>query len=97
MTVRMATCEELASNREEVDRVHRLYWDLEKSATAVALLLPWFPGKAKKTKKRATKELYTLFSNYIDERRVAKVPSSDAIDVMIQEGIDNSDIIQVTN
>jgi hypothetical protein len=95
MTVRMATCNELASDLDQVNRIHSLYWDLEQTATAVALLLPWFPGKAKKTKKQATQELYILFSDYIEKRRAAEVPSSDAIDLMIQEGIDNSEIIQV--
>ena len=95
MTVRMASCDELAKNIEEIEKIQELYWILEKSATPTALLLPWFPGRAKKAKEVATRELYMKFNHYVDLRREAKVPTTDAIDILIGQGHSNPDIIQV--
>ena len=95
MTVRMASCDELAKNVEEIEKIQELYWILEKSATPTALLLPWFPGRAKKAKEVATRELYMKFNHYVDLRREAKVPTTDAIDILIGQGHSNPDIIQV--
>ena len=96
MTVRMASCDELARNTEEIEKIQELYWTLEKSATPIALLLPWFPGRAKKAKEVATRELYMKFNHYVDLRREAKVPTTDAIDILIGQGHSNPDIIQVS-
>ena len=96
MTVRMASCAELSSNSKEIEEIQRLYWDLERSATPTALLLPWFPGPAKKRKEQSTKELYTKIHDYVELRRNAAVPSSDAIDVLLEQGSPDAEIIQVS-
>jgi sterol 14-demethylase len=95
MTVRMATCEELAADLTSVQKLSELYWKLEKSATPVGLLLPWFPGTAKRDKNQATKGLYDMLSHYVNIRRTAEVPSPDAIDVLIGDGADNTIIVEV--
>jgi hypothetical protein len=94
MTVRMTTCDELATDARSVQIVNDLYWKLEKSSTAVSLLLPWFPGAAKKNKNQATKDLYDMLSHYVDLRRNA-VPNSNAIDVLIADGEDNPAVVGV--
>ncbi|KAF8816057.1 cytochrome P450 [Phlegmacium glaucopus] len=93
MTVRMATCAELSDNFKAIEEIQALYWTLEKSATPTALLLPWFPGPAKKRKEQATKDLFMKLHEYVDLRRNAAVPSSDAIDVLLAEGLSNVDIV----
>jgi len=95
MTVRMATCHELASDAISVQKMSDLYWKLEMSATPVALLLPWFPGTAKKNKIQATTDLYIMISHYVDVRRKAEVLGSDLIDVLIADGESNSNIVRV--
>jgi sterol 14-demethylase len=95
MTVRMATCEELATDVEKIQKMNDLYWTLEKNSTHMSLLLPWFPGTARKNKDEATKSLYTMLCHYVDLRRKAEVPSSDAIDILIADGDDNITIISV--
>ena len=95
MTVRMASCEELASDPRAVQRLGELYWMLEKSATPLCLLLPWFPSTAKKQKEQATQGLYDLLSHYVDVRRKDNVRNSDAIDVLIADGVDNDNIVGV--
>ncbi|KAF8890286.1 cytochrome P450 [Gymnopilus junonius] len=94
MTVRMATCDELANDVPTMNEMQRLYWVLEKSATPTALLLPWFPGPAKRRKEAATKELFTKLYTVVETRKAAEVPSSDAIDVLLGQGIPTEHIIQ---
>ncbi|PPQ80150.1 hypothetical protein CVT26_011784 [Gymnopilus dilepis] len=94
MTVRMASCSELANDIPTMNEIQRLYWILEKSATPTSLLLPWFPGPAKRRKEAATKELFTKLYAVVEGRRSAAVPSSDAIDVLIGQGLPNEHIIQ---
>lgn len=95
MTVRMATCRELSEDEEALSRLQHHYWILEKSATPAALLFPWFPGTAKRNKQAATKELYIMIHGYIETRRAATVPTSDTLDVLISEGMDDDCIISV--
>jgi cytochrome P450 len=94
MTVRMATCRELASDLPSLNKLQEHYWILEKSATPTALLLPWFPSPAKRAKDAATKALYVMLWDYIEERKNTAVPSSDAIDLLLGQGMSNDDIIQ---
>ena len=95
MTVRMAACRELAENKDDIERLTQHYWDLEKSATPVALLMPWFPGRAKKAQRNSTRALFTLIYKYVDLRRKASLPSSDAIDTLIAYGDNNEAIVGV--
>jgi sterol 14-demethylase len=90
----MASCTELAADFKTVEEIQELYWQLEKSATPTALLLPWFPGPAKKRKERVTKALYTKLHDYVELRKNADVPSSDAIDVLLAKGESTSEIVQ---
>jgi sterol 14-demethylase len=90
----MASCRELASDLPALTTFQQHYWILEKSATPTALLFPWFPGPAKRAKEASTKALFTTLWDYIEERKKAPVPSSDAIDLLLGMGINNQDIIQ---
>ena len=94
MTIRLASCRELASDLSSITEFQKHYWILEKSATPTALLFPWFPGPAKRAKEASTKALFTALWGYIEERRKASVLSLDAIDLMIGQGMDNGNIIQ---
>jgi sterol 14-demethylase len=92
----MASCAELADDFKAIEEIQDLYWQLEKSATPMALLLPWFPGPAKKTKERVTKDLYLKLCDYVELRKNAAVPSSDAIDVLLAKGVPQPEIVQVS-
>ena len=96
MTVRMASCSELAADLKAVEEIQGLYWQLEKSATPTALLLPWFPGPAKKRKERVTTALFTKLHDFVELRKNAAVPSSDSIDVLLAEGAPTTEIVEVS-
>lgn len=97
MTVRLATCRELAEDKEAISQLAHSYWELEKSATPFALLFPWFPCPAKRAKKEATQKLYDLLLKYVDLRRNATERTTDAIDVLIAGGDSNDAIIGVSD
>ena len=91
----MISCDELATDLKAIEEIQRLYWRLEKSTTPTTLLLPWFPGPAKKRKEQVTKDLYIKLHDYVELRKKAAVPSSDAIDVLLGQGVPNSEIVEV--
>ena len=96
MTVRMASCAELADDFKTVDEIQGLYLQIEKSTTPTAMLFPWFPGPAKKRKERVSKVLFTKLHDYVELRKNAAVPSSDSIDVLLGQGVPTSEIIEVS-
>ena len=97
MTVRMTSCAELAADPKMLEEIQGLYWQLEKSATPTALLLPWFPGPAKKRKERVTRALFTKLLDYVELRKNAAVPSSDSIDVLLGQGVPTTEIVEVSH
>lgn len=96
MTVRMTTCDVIASQPDLVQHIHDLYWTLEKSNTPISLLIPWLPTKAKKNKKQATTDLYNILEKYLAERREAAVSSANAFDILMIDGDSDQSIIEVS-
>jgi len=66
---------------------------MEKSSTAAAILLPWFPSRSKRINKRVTTDLYDLILKLVRDRRAAGAPTKDPIDVLIQIGDNDVDIV----
>jgi len=95
MTIRMATCSELAEDPAAIEELTRHYWNLEKSATPVALLLPWFNGSAKKLNKSSTTGLYTLLLKYLEDKRNGS-SAQDPMDIFIRDGMSDEVIIGVS-
>ncbi|KAF8879392.1 cytochrome P450 [Infundibulicybe gibba] len=93
MTLRMATSREATCDANVVRRLMHMYQVLQESATPTALLLPWLPSRAKRDKAMATQELYVMISGFVQQRRDDKVPSSDAIDVLLEQGLDDNMIM----
>jgi len=85
MTARVIACHNLAKNKSDLRKIRELFMTLQTSATPASLLLPWFPGSARKAKKQATTELYTMFYTYVENRRHAE-PTNDGIDLLIADG-----------
>ena len=91
----MATCRELATDMDAMARIQADYWMLEKSATPIALLLPWFPSTARKNNGIATKSLFTTLYGYVEMRRKADTRTSDAIDVLLSSGLTSEETVGV--
>lgn len=92
----MGTCEELSKDRKTIDKLAENYWTLEKSATPVAMLLPWFRGAAKKAQETSSLALYNLINHFVQLRRKASALTSDPIDSLIRDGNSDDAIISVS-
>ncbi|KAF9522380.1 cytochrome P450 [Crepidotus variabilis] len=95
MTIRMATCHELSQDPEMIEKLSKIYRDIESSATPMRLLLPWIPSPSKKLVGRATMELYLLFLKYVQANRAAGAETNDPIDILIRNGDDDNDIVEL--
>jgi hypothetical protein len=95
MTVRLASCRELSEDKEAIAQLAKSYLEVEENATPLTVLVPWFPGSAKRAKIKATKTLYKIFLSFIELRRNASVPNNDPIDLFISQGLSDDKIIAV--
>ena len=95
MTARMSTCRDLVANNADLKRLGGQFMTLKTSVTPISLMLPWFPGPARRTMKQANTEMYTMLYTYIETRRHAE-PTSDAIDVLIADGETTPSIVWVS-
>jgi len=96
LTIRMSTCRELSRDKATVEKMAGLYLTLERSVTPMAILLPWIPSPAKRMRKAATRELYNQVIMHVAARRAAGATTSDAIDVLIQNGVSDPIITDVS-
>lgn len=91
----MATCSELATDMDALSKLKDEYRVLETNATPTALLLSWFPSTAKRNKLIATKNLYQTMRPYVEKRKGATTPSSDAIDFLLSKELTTDEVIEV--
>jgi hypothetical protein len=94
MKARLTTCRAISEDAATIDKIADLLMTMKTHATSTAILLPWFPGRDKKIIKQATSELYVMLYTCVETRR-KEVPTTDAIDFLIGEGLDTNDIVQV--
>lgn len=92
MATHMATCRDLIKNKTDLKKIGELLLTVQASTPPTSLILPWFPSPAKKIKKQATIELYTMLYTYVETRRHAE-PTSDAIDFLIADGETTQNIV----
>lgn len=95
LTVRAGSCREIADDPVVVERVAQLYRDIERGSTAATVLLPWLPSLARKRKANATKEIYGILKSIVDERERTGRTEVDALQVLIDEGDGDNDIVMV--
>jgi len=92
----MSSCQELSRDKAAVEKMAGLYLTLEKCVTPTALLLPWIPSPAKRMRKAATTELYNQVIKHVEARRAMGATTSDAIDVLIRNGVSDPLIVSVS-
>lgn len=69
--------------------------ECEKTTSATSVLLTWWPSKGRLTKLNATRRLYRTLNDVLVKRRASGRKLDDAMQVLIDEGSDDNDIIQV--
>jgi len=93
LTIRAASCREIADDADEVKRVTDLYWKMEKGSTPTAILFPWLPVPARKRRNDATMDLYLLIKKHVDKRKADGRVEADAMQVLLDEGDGENDIV----
>ena len=96
LTVRAATCHEIADDPALVAKVGRLYEIIEKGSNAKAMIFPWLPNSAVKAKDGALREVYAMISNIIEDRRASGSKDQDAVQVLIDLDDSTPDISGVS-
>ena len=95
MTARIVACRDLANNEADLRKIKELFLTLRTGATLSSLTLPWFPSPARRRVKHAATELFTMLSAYVEARRQAAEPTSDAIDILIADEATTQSIVGV--
>lgn len=93
MTIRFSTCKELAEDKTAVQNLMQCYADIDRGASPIAVMFPWFPSAARKAKEKGTLGLYTLLAHFVEKRRNSPVPSTDPIDVLLGQGLSTDSIV----
>lgn len=88
-------CNEIADDTKQLAHLKKLYETVERSADAKSHVFPWLPNFATKAKNDATKELYTLLSNIIEDKKKRADNTPDTIQTMIELGDSTADIVGV--
>ena len=95
ITIRAASCKEVADDPEAVKKVAQMYWDAEKGSTPTSVLLPWLPSTARKRKLKATQDLFLLFKQIIDDRTAKGRVEDDPLQTLLDMGDGANDIVGV--
>jgi len=94
LTVRLASCRELAEDSGAVARIAQLLDSVERSSTPASLLLPWLPSPARRLKQESSLQLFVLIKSFVEIRRAASAQSSNAIDFLLGVGIEPDNIVE---
>jgi len=95
MTIRVTTCKELAEDKTAVQNMIQCFADIDRGASPIAVMFPWFPSGARKAKETGTMGLYTLLTRFVEQRRSSRIPSTDPIDILLGQGLSTDSIVGV--
>jgi hypothetical protein len=96
LTARAALCKEIADDPQKVARVRVLYQKIERSGDAKSHVFPWLARSTTRAKNDALKELYTLLSDIVEEKKKRSTIGGDAIQTMVELGDSTPDIVGVS-
>lgn len=92
MTIRLTSCNDLADDHNAVTELRSYFDDAEKAITPVGYCFPFLARNQEKTRQHAIKSIYLLIRRFVLKRRSATTPSSDAIDWLMSQGLDDDKI-----
>ena len=95
MTARMTTCRNLTENEADLKKIEEVFATMLANNSPVSLLFPWIPSPARKAKKQASTDMYTMLHTYVETRRHGEL-TSDPIDILIADGETTQGIVGVS-
>ena len=95
MAIRVTTCKELAEDKTAVHNMMQCFADIDRGASPIAVMFPWFPSQSRKAKEKGTIGLYTLLTRFVEQHRSSPIPSTDPIDVLLGQGLSTDSLVAV--
>lgn len=96
LTMRTVACNEIAADDKLRERTLYLYEEVEKAASPVAIIFPFLPLISKFKRTMAGAELYMIFKKIVDARLKEGRREDDALQFLIDQGDDITNIITVS-
>ena len=93
LTMRIAACDEIASNQALLDKTLKLFETIGDTATPLSIMYNWMPVPAKFRRLYAGVQLYTIIKSVADARRKEERSEDDALQFLIDHG---DDIFKIT-
>ena len=97
LTMRIAACDEIASNQALLDKTLKLFETIGNTATPLSIMYNWMPVPAKFRRLYAGVQLYTIIKSVVDARRKEGRSEDDALQFLIDHGDDMFKITTVSN
>lgn len=95
LTMRIVGCDDIADDPELLEKTLRLYETIEESATATAIIFPWFPSPAIIKRTIAGGRLYMIIKKIVEERNKTGKRGDDPLQYLIDQGDNMPRIIEV--
>ncbi len=95
LTIRMVGCNDMADDPGLLKKTLRLYESIEQSATATAIIFPWFPSPAILKRTFAGGRLYMIIKRIVEERKKTGKRGDDPLQYLIDQGDSLTRIIEV--
>lgn len=95
MTVRLTSCNDLANDYNSVMELRGYFDDVEKTVDPVGYCFPFLAKNQEKTRNTAIKSIYLFLRRYVQQRRNATTPSSDAIEWLMAQGLEDDKITSI--
>ena len=95
LTIRIVGCNDIAEDPELLGKTLKLYEYINSSATATAVMFPWFPSPAVVKGTIAGGRLYMIIRKIVNERKVTGKRGNDPLQFLIDQGNSMAQIIEV--
>lgn len=95
MTIRLTSCNDLANDQNAVTALRGYFDDVEKAVTPFGYCFPFLARNQQKTREDANRSIYFLLRQFVQKRRSATTPSSDAIDWLMSQGLEDDMITSI--
>lgn len=95
LTVTTTTSLKIAANAAACDALLKTFHGLDKAATPVTVLFPWFFGPDRMRRFYLMKQFYNTMRDTIDERKIEGRNDEDPMQFLIDQGLSTMEIAQV--
>ncbi|KAF8960328.1 cytochrome P450 [Flammula alnicola] len=86
LTIRSLSCAEISDDPARVARLKKLYDTLDTGTTPATVLIPWLPTPAMIQKLWATKDIYEIVIQAINDRESSGISRNDTLQMLLDFG-----------